>query len=129
MNTKIFSICSRLQEAMNIRGLKQVDLVERTQIPKGSISQYVSGFVEPKSDRIYLLANALSVNPVWLMGIDAPMDAPIVKPTKNETTIINDVLANNPELKNYILNYDSYSELGHNLIKATLKSLEESNAH
>lgn len=129
MVNDVAKISDRLQEAMNIRGLKQVDLVERTQIPKGSISQYVSGFVEPKSDRIYLLANALSVNPVWLMGIDAPMDAPIVKPTKNETSIINDVLANNPELKNYILNYDSYSELGHNLIKAALKSLEESNAH
>lgn len=68
------SVSNRLKYAMNIRGIKQVELVEKTKIPKGSISQYVSGFAEPRSERIYLLAKALNVDPVWLMGMDVPME-------------------------------------------------------
>ena len=74
MVNKMESISARLQRAMSIRNLKQIDLVEKTQIPKASISQYISGYAEPKSDRIYLLAKALDVNPVWLAGFDVPMD-------------------------------------------------------
>lgn len=67
-------ISFRLQKAMNIRGLRQRDLVEKTGIPKSSINQYLSGYAEPKTDRIGLLAQALEVDPVWLMGFDVPME-------------------------------------------------------
>lgn len=68
------SIAKRIQKAMAIRGMKQVDLVEKTGINKGSIHQYVTGYVEPKSDRIHLIAKALDVSPVWLIGVDVPME-------------------------------------------------------
>lgn len=68
-------IAKRLQKAMSLRNMRQVDLVEKTNIKKSSINQYVSGLVEPKSDRIYLLAKALDVNPVWLSGFDVPMES------------------------------------------------------
>ena len=58
---------------MDIRGLKQTDLVERTKISKGSLSSYVSGRYAPKQNNIYLLAKALNVNVEWLMGADIPM--------------------------------------------------------
>lgn len=64
----------RLREAMRVRGLRQVELCEKTGIPKSSINQYLSGYAEPKTDRIGLLAKALDVDPVWLMGFDVPME-------------------------------------------------------
>ena len=67
------SISSRIQQALDIRGLKQTDLVERTKISKGSLSSYVSGRYAPKQNNIYLLAKALNVNVEWLMGADVPM--------------------------------------------------------
>ena len=67
------NISSRIQQAMDIRGLKQTDLVERTKISKGSLSSYVSGRYAPKQNNIYLLAKALNVNVEWLMGADIPM--------------------------------------------------------
>ena len=67
------SISTRIQQAMDIRGLKQTDLVERTKISKGSLSSYVSGRYAPKQNNIYLLAKALNVNVEWLMGADIPM--------------------------------------------------------
>lgn len=64
----------RLNTALKLRGMKPVDLHERTGIGKSSISQYMSGLVNPKQDRIYLMAVALNVNELWLMGHDVPME-------------------------------------------------------
>ena len=63
----------RLREAMDIRGLRSVDLVEKTGIPKVTISYYLSGTTKPRSDKMYLLAQALDVNEAWLHGYDVPM--------------------------------------------------------
>ncbi len=68
------SIAERLKEGMDIRQLKQVDIVERTGINKGALSSYLSGKYEPKQNNIYLLAKALHVNEAWLMGHDVPME-------------------------------------------------------
>ena len=54
--------------------MKAVDLSEKTGIGKSSISQYRNGIVNPKQDRIYLMAQALNVNEMWLMGHDVPME-------------------------------------------------------
>ena len=64
----------RLKEGMELRGLKQSDMVERTGISKGALSSYLSGRYVPKQNNIYLLAKALNVNEAWLMGADVPME-------------------------------------------------------
>ena len=64
------SISSRIQKAMDLRELRQADLVNRTGINKGALSCYISGRYQPKQNNIYLLAKALDVNVEWLMGAD-----------------------------------------------------------
>lgn len=67
--------CSvRLAKALAIRGMKQYELCEKTKIPKSAISQYLRGLFEPKQDRLHIIAQALDVDPVWLMGFDVPME-------------------------------------------------------
>ena len=66
-------IKDRLKEAMERRGFRAVDLVERTGIPKGTISYYLTGHTKPKADRLYLLARALDVSEAWLLGYDVPI--------------------------------------------------------
>ena len=63
----------RLKEAMRQRGMRAVDLSEKTGIPKGAISYYTSGKSRPKADRLYTLAQALNVSEAWLLGYDVPM--------------------------------------------------------
>lgn len=63
----------RLRKAMDLRGIKQVELVEKSGLPKSSISQYLSGVREPKQKAIYILSEILEVAPGWLMGYDVPM--------------------------------------------------------
>lgn len=66
----------RLREAMEMRGMRAVDLVERTGIPKGTISYYLSGKTEPKADRLYIISQVLDINEAWLLGYDVPMARP-----------------------------------------------------
>ena len=63
----------RLREAMERRGMRAVDLVESTGIPKGTISYYLSGKTEPKADRLYILGQVLNVSEAWLLGYNVPM--------------------------------------------------------
>lgn len=68
------STAERLTYALERRNMKAVELHEKTGIGKSSISQYMSGTVKPKQDRIYLMAKALNVDELWLMGHDVPME-------------------------------------------------------
>ncbi len=65
---------NRLNEAMQLRDIRAVDLVKETGISKSRISQYVNGIYEAKQTALYLLAKALNVSEAWLMGYDVPMD-------------------------------------------------------
>lgn len=67
----------RLREIMDSRSLKQIDILELCapiceregiQLRKNDISQYVSGKVAPRRDKLSVLAEALGVSEVWLMG-------------------------------------------------------------
>lgn len=68
------SFASRLNKAMELRNMKQSELVEKTGITKGAISQYLKGKYAPKQINTYKIAKALNVNPVWLMGKEVEID-------------------------------------------------------
>ncbi len=64
----------RIKEGMELRQLKQSDLVEKTGISKGALSSYISGRYVPKQNNIFLIAKALNVSESWLMGNDVPLE-------------------------------------------------------
>ncbi len=64
----------RIKKGMELRGMKQADLVEITGISKGALSSYISGHYVPKQNNIFLISKALNVNESWLMGNDVPME-------------------------------------------------------
>ena len=68
------TFANRLQKAMNLKNMKQVDLVEKTNIDKSLISNYLKGKYKAKQDNLYLLAKILNVSEAWLMGYDVPME-------------------------------------------------------
>lgn len=65
---------NRLYKAMTIKNMKQVNLVEKTGLDKTLINKYLSGKTNAKQDKLTILADALNVNEIWLMGYDVPMD-------------------------------------------------------
>ena len=64
---------NRLEAALAHNNMKPVDLAKATGISESTISQYRSGYSKPKDKRLVVIANALHVDPTWLMGIDVPM--------------------------------------------------------
>ena len=67
--------CSkRIADALKLKGMKQYELCKLANVPKSSLSLYLSGAYEPKQDRVYDMAKALNVSEAWLMGYDVPME-------------------------------------------------------
>lgn len=66
---------SRLSQALEARGMKAADLSKKTKVAEGTISCYINGRYEAKQNRVQVFAEALDVNPAWLMGYDVPMEA------------------------------------------------------
>lgn len=67
---------NRLKEALHIRNMKQVELVEKTGIKKASINNWIAQRWQPKNDALYKMAKALDVSEMWLAGYDVPMERP-----------------------------------------------------
>lgn len=73
---------SRLSQALEVRGMKAADLSKKTKVAEGTISCYINGRYEAKQNRVQVFAEALNVNPAWLMGYDVPMEAERPAPAK-----------------------------------------------
>lgn len=72
----------RLKYIMETQCIKQVDILEKckpfcakygVRLAKNDLSQYVSGKVEPKQDKLSILGLALNVSEAWLSGYNVPM--------------------------------------------------------
>lgn len=79
MNKKISPFKDRLKQALEQRQMRPVDLCNKTKISQSTMSQYLSGYAEPKKERLTIIADALNVNPTWLMGLDVEMEHNITK--------------------------------------------------
>ena len=60
----------RLNSILQKRNLSQADLSKMTGIRSSSNSDWLNGKYEPKQDKISIIAEALNVSPVWLIGYD-----------------------------------------------------------
>ena len=58
----------RFNEAMAMRGMKQVDISRKTGIAPGTISNYARGKYTPKDDKLTAIAEALGVTEAYLCG-------------------------------------------------------------
>lgn len=71
---KVESCGRRIAIALATRNMKQAELCKKANVPKSSLSLYLSGAYEPKQNRLYDMAKALDVSEAWLLGYDVPMD-------------------------------------------------------
>lgn len=71
--TLVDTFSNRLKKALNNLNMKQIELVEKTGLDKTLINKYLAGVMKAKQDKLTILAEALNVNEVWLMGYDVPM--------------------------------------------------------
>jgi transcriptional regulator with XRE-family HTH domain len=62
----------RIREALNDCNMKPQELADASNVSKASVSQYVNGSHAPSNLSAGKMAAVLGVNPLWLMGFDAP---------------------------------------------------------
>lgn len=74
MIEKVSTFAQRLNDALAIRETTAAEISRKTGINDGLMSKYKKGYQEAKQENLKLIADALHVNPVWLMGIDVPME-------------------------------------------------------
>lgn len=72
----------RLKKIMEDRGLRQVDILEKSKpfqdklgikMSKTHLSNYINGKSNPDQQKLILLSQTLGVSEPWLMGYDVPM--------------------------------------------------------
>ena len=93
---------ARLQQVMNERNLKQVDVISLSKVHqkelgvklgKSALSQYINGKSTPDQEKLVLLARTLGVSEAWLMGYDVPMTKEQPQPHPNAHDI-DEIIAN-----------------------------------
>lgn len=123
INKRVATTAERLREAMDAAGKRQADLVRDTGLDRSSISNYLAGTYEPKSEAVGKLARALNVGELWLWGFDVPRE-------RTETQKKNDKLAQlivqlrkNPELFDVVISLSELSPADFASIKQIILSL------
>ncbi len=73
MSNKVSTFQERLNRAMNEKGIRAVELSDRSGVSESMLSCYRSGRYEATQANLQKLAEALNVSIAWLMGYDVPI--------------------------------------------------------
>ena len=95
---------NRIAEALSIRGWKQIELSEKTGIPKNSVNAWVKQKWQPKQKAIMKMAQALDVSEMWLAGYNAPMERNIADKNSSEVAALFDRILRDKQLYKLAIN-------------------------
>lgn len=94
---------NRINEALALRGMKKIDLAEKTGISKATVSHWCNQHYQPKQVSLMKLAKVLDVSEMWLAGYDVPMERPAIQKKSDELAQLVLSIKNDEDLKNLIL--------------------------
>lgn len=115
----------RLLEAMELRGLRAVDLIDKTGIPKVTVSYYMSGKSEPRTDKLHLIAKALNVSEAWLLGYDVEMERTVEQKKTDLLAALVGRMKKDADFLDAVAALDSLTESKYQSIKQLLDTLSE----
>ena len=124
------STSERLKQIMNERSLRQVDILEAAKpfcekygvkLAKNDLSQYVSGKVEPRQEKLTILGLALNVSETWLMGYDVRRE----RDEKEQLTVPSELSDVKVQLIQYVYPLtDEQAALALRVLKSILEDAE-----
>ena len=113
----------RLQEAIDMAGMRPIDLCDKTGIPKSMLSYYLNGKTKPKADRLHIIAQALDVSEAWLLGYDVPKSRTAEQKRNDELVQVIAKLRKDPEFFEVVSKLASLSPAEYASIKQLLSAL------
>ena len=120
---KVSGASERIKEAMDSRGIKQIDLANATGMSHSTISRYLSGKMEPKPKAISLLARELNVTEMWLWGYDVPQDRPLEQQKNDDLVKVIARLRSDPDFNELVTQLNQLSDNEYASIKQLISAL------
>lgn len=118
---------NRIGEALSIRGLKQVELVEKTGLSKASINNWLKQRWQPKQKALMAMAKALDVSEMWLAGYDVPMERPAAQKKSDELTQLIIEIKEDEDLKDLFTSISHLSNDQRKTIESMVNELSKIN--
>lgn len=72
--TDIYARKNRIKEALELRNMKQIDLVEKAGVTKSALCSWIHQRWQPKQTALFNMAKVLGVSEMWLAGYDVPIN-------------------------------------------------------
>ena len=119
---------NRIEQALNIRNMRQVELAEKTGIGKNSINGWVKQKWQPKQEPLYKMAKVLDVSEMWLAGYDVPMERPVAQIKNDELVQLINEIRKNDDLKNLFLSICSLTSDQRKTIEVMVNELTKLNS-
>lgn len=119
---------NRISEALAMKGWKQVDLSERTGIPKNSINAWVKQKYQPRQKPLMIMAQVFSVSEMWLAGYDVPMERPAAQKKSDELTQLIIEIKEDEDLKDLFSSICSLTDDQRTTIKSMVNELSKVNS-
>ena len=101
---------NRISEALELRGMKQIELAERSGISKGTISNWMKNKYQPKQKALMTLASILDVSELWLAGYDIPKERPVEQVRADKLSQLVHRLRKNEKLFNLSISISELSD-------------------
>jgi len=114
---------NRIKEALQLRNMKQVELVEKSGIKKSSINNWLAQRWQPKQDAILKMARVLDVSEMWLAGYDVPMERPVEQIKTDELVKLIHLIRNNEEFKKLCISISKLNDNQFSTIKSMVNEL------
>ena len=118
---------NRIGEALRIRGLKQVELVEKTGLTKSAINNWINQRWQPKQKALMIMARALDVSEMWLAGYDVPMERPAAQIKNDELIQLINKIRANEDLQHLFSSICSLSDDQRKTIESMVNELSKLN--
>lgn len=114
---------NRIAEALSMRGIKAVELADRTGITQSQIASWKRNRWQPKQTALYKMAKVLDVSEMWLAGYDVPMERSSEQKKADDLAEIIHKMRDNDkyvDIMNYVIKLDDNQLI---MIEQMLKGL------
>lgn len=118
---------NRLREALDLRGMRQVELCELTGIPKASVNGWIKQNWQPKQKSLAIMAKVLDVSEMWLAGYDVPKERPTAQIKSDELAQLITNVRKDDRLKNLFYKINNLNSTQLETIESMVNELTKIN--
>jgi transcriptional regulator with XRE-family HTH domain len=127
-NMQEYNRLNRIREALQLRGMKQVELCEKSGVKKSALNSWIAQRWQPKADALNAMSRVLNVSEMWLAGYDVPMERPLAQIKNDELAQLINEIRSNDDLRDLCISICSLNDDQRITIKSMVNELSKLNS-